>query len=44
VLSEVFFVDPLLLRREYPDVYRQFASFYQQDLAPRAERSTADTG
>ena len=24
VLSEVFFADPVLLRREYPDVYEQF--------------------
>jgi MtfA peptidase len=33
VLSEVFFADPLLLQREYPDVYRLFALFYRQDLA-----------
>jgi Mlc titration factor MtfA (ptsG expression regulator) len=38
VLSEVFFADPLLLRHEYPDVYGQFAEFYRQDTAPRAER------
>lgn len=37
VLSEVFFVEPLLLRDEYPDVYAQFAAFYRQDPASRAE-------
>jgi len=36
VLSEVFFADPLLLRDDYPDVYRQFARFYRQDPASRA--------
>jgi Mlc titration factor MtfA (ptsG expression regulator) len=36
VLSEVFFADPELLLSEYPLVYRQFAQFYGQDLAPRA--------
>jgi MtfA peptidase len=35
VLSEVFFVDPLLLVGEYPDVYAEFAAFYRQDPAPR---------
>lgn len=35
VLSEVFFADPLLLRDEYPDVYREFARFYRQDPAAR---------
>jgi Mlc titration factor MtfA (ptsG expression regulator) len=35
VLSEVFFVDPRLLRHDYPDVYRQFALFYRQDPAAR---------
>jgi Mlc titration factor MtfA (ptsG expression regulator) len=40
VLSEVFFADPLLLRDEYPDVYDQFAAFYRQDPASRAERAT----
>jgi len=35
VLSEVFFVDPLLLAGEYPDVYAEFAAFYGQDPAPR---------
>jgi Mlc titration factor MtfA (ptsG expression regulator) len=38
VLSEVFFADPLLLRAEYPDVYAQFAVFYKQEPASRAER------
>ena len=35
VLSEVFFADPLLLRDDYPDVYREFARFYRQDPAVR---------
>jgi len=35
VLSEVFFADPRLLAHEYPDVYRQLAQFYRQDLASR---------
>jgi hypothetical protein len=35
VLSEVFFAEPLLLHREYPDVYGQFAAFYRQDPASR---------
>src|SRR4030095_13325914 len=38
VASEVFFADPLLLRREYPDVYGQLAVFYRQDPAQRADR------
>ena len=38
VASEVFFADPLLLRREYPDVYAQFTAFYRQDPARRADR------
>ena len=37
VLSEVFFSEPLLLRDEYPDVYREFARFYRQDPAAREE-------
>jgi Mlc titration factor MtfA (ptsG expression regulator) len=37
VLSEVFFVEPQLLRHEYRDVYEQFASFYRQDPAARVE-------
>ncbi|MHB8494169.1 MAG: M90 family metallopeptidase [Casimicrobiaceae bacterium] len=36
VLSEVFFAEPLLLRRSYPEVYREFARFYRQDPASRA--------
>ena len=36
VLSEVFFAEPLLLRREYPQVYEQCAAFYRQDPAARA--------
>jgi Mlc titration factor MtfA (ptsG expression regulator) len=35
VLSEVFFVDPRLLRHEYPRVYEQFARFYRQEPATR---------
>jgi Mlc titration factor MtfA (ptsG expression regulator) len=35
VLSEVFFVDPRLLRHDYPNVYREFALFYRQDPAAR---------
>jgi Mlc titration factor MtfA (ptsG expression regulator) len=31
VLSEVFFEQPELLHHEYPDVYRELASFYAQD-------------
>ena len=38
VASEVFFAEPLLLRREYPDVYAQFTAFYRQDPARRADR------
>jgi Mlc titration factor MtfA (ptsG expression regulator) len=37
VLSEVFFVDPTLLRVEYPKVYALFAEFYRQDPASRTE-------
>jgi len=37
VLSEVFFADPLLLRNEYPEAYRQWAAFYRQDPAARTE-------
>lgn len=35
VLSEVFFADPLLLRREYPAVYDLFTRFFRQDPAAR---------
>ncbi len=44
MLSEVFFADPLLLRHEYPDVYAQFAEFYRQDPAARAERLIRNVG
>ncbi len=37
VLSEVFFVEPALLRHEYPQVYKQFMWFYKQDPAARTE-------
>ncbi len=37
VLSEVFFVEPRLLRHEYKDVYQQFARFYRQEPAARSE-------
>jgi Mlc titration factor MtfA (ptsG expression regulator) len=33
VLTEVFFADPQLLRREYGTVYAQMAAFYRQDPA-----------
>lgn len=36
VLSEVFFASPATLADEYPEVYRQFATFYRQDPAARA--------
>jgi hypothetical protein len=42
VLSEVFFADPPLLRREYPDVYDQFVAFYGQDPASRTDRRGAE--
>ncbi len=34
VLSETFFVDPWLVNREFPKIYRRLAEFYRQD--PRA--------
>ena len=37
MLSEVFFVEPRLLRHEYPGVYQQFARFYRQEPATRGE-------
>jgi Mlc titration factor MtfA (ptsG expression regulator) len=37
VLSEVFFVEPALLRHEYQAVYQQFAQFYRQEPAARSE-------
>jgi MtfA peptidase len=37
VLSEVFFADPILLRHEYAQVYQQFARFYRQEPAARAQ-------
>jgi Mlc titration factor MtfA (ptsG expression regulator) len=37
VLSEVFFVEPALLRHEYLGVYQQFARFYRQEPAARAQ-------
>jgi Mlc titration factor MtfA (ptsG expression regulator) len=36
VLSEVFFSEPELLRREYPAVYRLLARFYRQEPAAPA--------
>lgn len=35
VLSEVFFAEPVLLLRAYPDAYRQLTAFYRQDPAER---------
>jgi Mlc titration factor MtfA (ptsG expression regulator) len=37
VLSEVFFVEPTLLRHEYLAVYQQFARFYRQEPATRTQ-------
>ena len=37
VLSEVFFVEPKLLRHEYLAVYQQFARFYRQEPAARTQ-------
>jgi len=37
VLSEVFFVEPRLLRHEYLAVYQQFTRFYRQEPATRTE-------
>jgi Mlc titration factor MtfA (ptsG expression regulator) len=37
VLSEVFFVEPALLRHEFMAVYQQFARFYRQEPAARSE-------
>jgi Mlc titration factor MtfA (ptsG expression regulator) len=34
VLSETFFIDPWLVYREYPNIYRHLMDFYRQD--PRA--------
>lgn len=42
VLSEVFFVEPRLLRDEYPEVYALFARFYRQDPAARGELRRAN--
>ncbi|MET0732649.1 MAG: M90 family metallopeptidase [Casimicrobiaceae bacterium] len=38
VLSEVFFVEPALLKAEYADVYALFSRFYGQDPAARVGR------
>jgi len=35
VMSEEFFTDPLTLRDEFPELYRQLALFYRQDPASR---------
>lgn len=35
VLSEVFFVEPRLLKRNYPDVHDLFVRFYRQDPGAR---------
>lgn len=36
VLSEVFFVNPCLLKRHFPEVYQQMALYYRQDPAARS--------
>lgn len=33
VLSEVFFVDPVILQADFPAIYRQLQTFYRQDPA-----------
>jgi hypothetical protein len=38
VMTETFFELPAVLRREYPEVYRQLARFYRQDPATRRVR------
>jgi Mlc titration factor MtfA (ptsG expression regulator) len=38
-MTEAFFETPGVLRREYPDVYRQLACFYRQDPQARLERA-----
>jgi len=42
VLSEVFFVKPKLLFKQYPDVYRQFKLFYRQDTLKEQEKIRSD--
>jgi len=37
VMSEEFFTDPLTLRDEFPELYRQLALFYRQDPALRID-------
>jgi Mlc titration factor MtfA (ptsG expression regulator) len=36
VMSEAFFVTPVILCREYPEVYEQLRQFYRQDPARRS--------
>ena len=38
VMSEAFFVIPHVVKREYPELYSQFALFYRQDPAARLPR------
>jgi Mlc titration factor MtfA (ptsG expression regulator) len=38
VFSEVFFETPLVVKRSYPAVYRQFCAFYRQDPQQRFTR------
>ena len=42
VMSEEFFTDPLTLREEYPELYRQLALFYRQDPALRRDASGSE--
>jgi hypothetical protein len=44
VMSEEFFTDPLTLRDEYPELYRQLALFYRQDPALRRDESNSERG
>jgi Mlc titration factor MtfA (ptsG expression regulator) len=41
VMTEEFFTDPVLLRDEYPTLYRQLVQFYRQDPAARVKRPPA---
>jgi hypothetical protein len=43
VLAEVFFADPLCLRREYRGLYELFARFFRQDPGARLERAAGAT-
>ncbi len=44
VLSEAFFDTPFAVLAQYPEVYRELASFYRQDPAQRLEAARAPHG